>query len=321
METTWDCIVVGGGAAGLSAALVLGRARRRTLLVDAGEPSNRHAHGIGGLLGHDGRPPGELYAHGREELAAYPSVEVRAGTVVRGERVDGGFALELAGAGHERARRVLLATGMEYRPPTVPGVAELWGKTVFHCPFCHGWEVRDRPLAVLDRGDSGVHRALLLRNWSDDVVLLTSGPADLDAAGRDRLASAGIAVDERPVERLVARDGELAEIAFAGGERLERRGMLVPAPMHQRSGLAEQLGAAPAEPSPVTADRVDVDARYATTAAGVFAAGDLSASMPQVAGAIAAGSMAAAMVVQSLVADELGLPVPAGAATGAPPAS
>jgi thioredoxin reductase len=321
MDPTWDCIVVGGGAAGLSAALVLGRARRSTLLVDEGEPSNRHAHGIGGLLGHDARPPGELYATGREELASYPSVELRAGAVVRGERVDGVFALELAGGGHERARRVLLATGMEYRPPAVPGLAELWGKTVFHCPFCHGWEVRDRPLAVLDKGDNGAHRALLLRNWSDDVVLLTSGPANLDAAGRDRLAAAGIAVEERPVERLVARDGELTAIAFAGGDRLERQGLLVPAPMHQRSGLAEQLGAASAEPTPVSVDRVDVDARYATTAEGVFAAGDLSAPMPQIAGAIAAGSMAAAMVVQSLVADELGLPIPAGAATGARPAS
>jgi thioredoxin reductase len=321
MQTTWDCIVVGGGAAGLSAALVLGRARRSTLLVDAGEPSNRHAHGIGGLLGHDGRPPAELYAAGRQELASYPSVELREGTVVHGERVDGLFALELAAGGREWARRVVLATGMEYRPPEVAGVTELWGKSVFHCPFCHGWEVRDRPLAVLDKGESGVHRALLLRNWSDDVVLLTSGPADLDGAGRDRLAAAGITVDERPVERLVARDGELAEVAFAGGDRLEREGLLVPAPMHQRSGLAEQLGAAPAEPSPVTADRIDVDARYGTSAEGVFAAGDLSAQMPQVAGAIAAGSMAAVMVVQSLVGDELGLPVPAGAATGARPAS
>jgi len=322
MDTTWDCIVVGGGAAGLSAALVLGRARRSTLLIDAGEPSNRHAHGIGGLLGHDGRPPAELYAGGREELAAYPSVEVRAGTVVGGERVDGGFVLVLAGEGHERARRVLLATGMEYRPPELPGVAELWGRAVFHCPFCHGWEVRDRPLAVLDGGDSGVHRALLLRNWSEDVVLLTNGAAgDIDVADRDRLAGAGIAVDERPVERLVGHDGELDAVVFADGERLERSGLLVPAPLHQRSDLAEQLGAAAGEPSPVVIDPVGIDAKYGTSAPGVFAAGDLSTQMPQVAGAIAAGSMAAATVVQTLVFDEGGVPYPAGAATAARPAS
>ena len=216
---------------------------------------------------------------------------------------------------------MLLATGMEYRPPELPGVAELWGRSVFHCPFCHGWEARDRPLAVLDNGGSGVHRALLLRNWSDDVMLLTDGTADLDAADRDRLTAAGVSVDERPVDGLVAQDGELAAVAFADGERLERRGLLVPAPMHQRSDLAEQLGAASAEPGPVVVDAVAVDARYGTSTAGVFAAGDLSVQMPQIAGAIAAGSMAAVMIVQSLTADDRGLPFPPAAPTAALPAS
>ena len=321
MDTTWDCIVVGGGAAGLSAALVLGRARRSTLLVDAGEPSNRHAHGIGGLLGYDGRAPAELYATGREELSSYPSVEVRAGEVVRAEGVSGAFVLELVGGGREQARRVVLATGMDYRPPELPGVAELWGRTVFHCPFCHGWEVHDRPLAVLDSGDSGLHRALLLRNWSEDVVLLTSGPADLDADGRDRLAAAGVTVDERPVARLVAQNGQLAAVAFADGDQLERSGLLVPAPLHQRSDLAEQLGAAAGEGGPVVVNPVGIDARYATSAPGVFAAGDLSVQMPQIAGAIAGGSMAAAAVVQSLVFDEGGATYPPGAPTAAAPAS
>ena len=127
MNSIWDCVVVGGGAAGLSAGLVLGRARRRTLLVDAGQQSNLAAHGIGGLLGHDGRPPGELYEAGRREIAAYPSVEVRTGEVVAGERAGEVFELELSDGRRERTRRVLLATGMEYRPPALPGLAELWG--------------------------------------------------------------------------------------------------------------------------------------------------------------------------------------------------
>ncbi len=228
METTWDCIVVGGGAAGLSAALVLGRARQRTLVVDAGSPSNLPAEGIGGLLGHEGRPPAELYATGREELAAYPTVELRAGTVEGGERLEGGFELELAGGGREMTRRVILATGMDYRPPELPGLRELWGRSVFHCPFCHGWEVRDQALAVLGGGDGGVHRAMLLREWSDDVVLLGNGPAELGDGDRERLAAAGIEVDERPVAGLVARGGSLAGIEFADGSLLERAGLLVP---------------------------------------------------------------------------------------------
>jgi thioredoxin reductase len=159
MESAWECVVVGGGAAGLSAALVLGRARRRTLVIDAGEQSNLVAHGIGGLLGHDQRPPAELYVQGRHELSRYPSVELCKGRVVRATARDEVFELELEGGEIVRGLRVLLATGMDYRPPGLPGLAELWGNSVFQCPFCHGWEVRDRPLAALAPGEKGLHAA------------------------------------------------------------------------------------------------------------------------------------------------------------------
>jgi thioredoxin reductase len=235
MNSIWDCVVVGGGAAGLSAGLVLGRARRRTLLVDAGQQSNLAAHGIGGLLGHDGRPPGELYEAGRREIAAYPSVEVRTVEVVTGERAGDVFELELSDGRRERTRRVLLATGMEYRPPALPGLAELWGRSAFHCPFCHGWEVRDQPLAVLANGERAVRASLLLRGWSDDVVLLTGGPAELDGDDRSRLAAARVVVDERPVAELASRNGELVAVVFTDGTRLARSGLLVATTLHQRS--------------------------------------------------------------------------------------
>ena len=312
MDVVWDCIIVGGGAAGLSAGLVLGRARRRTLLVDAGAQSNLPAHGIGGLLGHDGRKPAELYATGRRELSVYPSVEVRTGEVVSGERADDEFVLHLADGRRECTRRVLLATGMDYRPPALPGLAQLWGRSVFHCPFCHGWEMRDRPLAVLARGERAVHSALLLRGWSDDVVVLTDGPADLEDDDRARLAAAQIAVDERKVVELASENGELTAVVFADGSTLVRSGLLAATTLHQRSTLADQLDADSAESTPVAANPVAVDGFYRTTAPGVFAAGDLSAQMPQVAAAIAGGSQAAAAVVQSLVADEYGLAVPEG---------
>jgi thioredoxin reductase len=310
MDMDWDCIVVGGGAAGLSAALVLGRARCRTLVVDAGGQSNLSAEGIGGLLGHDGRPPAELYAMGRAELRTYPAVEVREGTVERGELRDGGFALELAGGGRELTRRVILATGMEYRVPDLPGVAELWGQSAFHCPFCHGWEMRDRALAVLGGGAGGLHRALLLRRWSDDVVLLSDGPAELEPGDLQRLSEAGVEVDERPVTRLVARDGTLAAVEFADGSTRAREGLLVPVTVAQRSDLAAQLGAESAEPGPVVADALVVDGMFRTTAEGVSAAGDASSQMQQVALSIAAGSMAAAGIVQSLMAEDHGMEAP-----------
>ncbi|KUI37731.1 pyridine nucleotide-disulfide oxidoreductase [Mycobacterium sp. IS-1590] len=312
MDRVWDCVVVGGGAAGLSAALVLGRARRRTLLIDGGAQSNLPAHGIGGLLGHDGRPPAELYALGRRELSEYPSVEVRTAEVTGGERADELFVLQSDDGTVERARRVVLATGMQYRPPPLPGLAELWGRSAFHCPFCHGWEVRDQPLAVLARGERAVHTALLLRLWSDDVILLTDGPADLDLAQRERLVAAGVRVDERVVVELAAAGGSLDAVMFADGGRLPRAGILVATTLHQRSSLAEQLGVAPGEPTPVAHNPVHVDGFYRTSAPGVFAAGDLIAQMPQVASAVAAGSAAAAAVVQSLVEEDFPAVVPEG---------
>jgi thioredoxin reductase len=300
MEAEWDCIVVGAGAAGLSAALVLGRARQRTLVVDSGRQSNGVADGIGGLLGQDGRPPAAFYAAGREELKAYPAVELRSGEVVGGERRDGGFVLEFADGSHEPARRVLLATGMEYRLPDLPGIAERWGRSVFHCPFCHGWEVRDQPLGVLDRGSSGVQRALLLRVWSDDVTLLADGPAELAAEDAERLSAAGVVIDERRVSELRGPGSTLTAVVLADGEARPCGGLLVPVTLHQRSTLAEQLGAVAADPGPVVVDALELDPGFHSSVPGLSAAGDLSGQMPSVANAVASGSSAAAMIVHDL---------------------
>ncbi|CAN5684917.1 hypothetical protein BH10ACT9_BH10ACT9_18400 [soil metagenome] len=305
-----DCVIVGGGAAGLSAALVLGRARRRILLVDAGRQSNLSAHGIGGLLGSDGRPPAELYAAGRAELRAYPTVEVRDGTVVDAVAAEGGFTVELADGARVAARRILLATGMEYRPPALPGLSELWGSSVFHCPFCHGWEVREQPLAVCANGDRALHSALMLRGWSDDVVLLTNGPADLSADQCEMLTAAGVSIDERNIASLAGTDGQLTDVVFTDGAPLPRRGLLVSTTLHQRSSLAARLGAEFNPPGPVAVDALKVDPFCRTTVPGVFAAGDVSAQMPQVAAAVAAGSLAGAAVMQSLLAEDVGLPIP-----------
>jgi thioredoxin reductase len=305
----WECIVVGGGAAGLSAALVLGRARRRTLVVDADEQSNRAADGIGGLLGFDGRPPAQLYETGRRELAAYPSVEYRRGCVVSGALHDDHVELTLEDGSRVRGRRVLLAAGMQYCPPALPGMAALWGRSVFQCPFCHGWEVRDRRLASLAAGDQAVHSALMLRGWSDDVVLLTDGNTDLDDEQRRMIDAAGIRVDDRRVVELIGDGAQLTDIAFADGTRLARDALLVEAPLRQRSPLAEELGAA-CTPGPLAGDAIGIDALHRTSQATVFAAGDVCTEQPHVAGAIAAGSQAAMIITQSLLAEQFGLPYP-----------
>jgi thioredoxin reductase len=302
LDERWDCVVVGGGGAGLSAALVLGRARRRALVVDAGEPSNLAAAGIGGLLGSDGRPPADLYAAGRAELAAYPSVEVRtAETVVEARAEVGGFALELGDGSSIQARKLLLAPGMEYRPPELPGLGDLWGGSVFHCPFCHGWEVRGRRLGVLWPGAAGAQKALLLRAWSVQVTLLPGGDGSIAPEEREMLQAAGVAIDERPPQRLRGSGADLAAVVFEDGSELELDGLLVEARLHQRSSLARQLGVA-FSPPPVE-ERIEVDQAFRTSVPGVLAAGDVCVPMPSVANAVASGSTAAAVVVHELMSE------------------
>lgn len=305
MNATWECIVVGGGAAGLSAALVLGRARRRTLVLDAGAPSNRFSHGIGGLLGHDTKPPARFYAEARAGVAAYPAVELRSAEVASAEREGDDFGLTLADGTRETARTVILATGMDYRRPDVPGLEPLWGGSVFHCPFCHGWEHAGRPLGVLDRGETGVHRVKLLRAWSDDVTLLTDGPEDLSDEQRAELWDLGVRIDVRPVAGLDATDDgagpALSSVRFTDGTSRALNGLLIPVTLHQRGPLAAQLGAELAPPTPLSTESIRVDPMGATSVPGLFSAGDASISMPSVANAISAGSAAAAGVVQRLV--------------------
>jgi thioredoxin reductase (NADPH) len=287
METDFEALVVGGAAAGLSAALVLGRARVRTLVVDAGEPSNRSAPAIGGLLGQDGTSPAQLYAAGREQLTELPTVELRAG-VVTGVEPAGAFRATLAGGETITARRILIAGGMRYRVPDVPGLSALWGDRAFACPYCHGWEHRDQKIAIF--GGSGLeHRVALLRSWTSDLVVLANGePAD---------DPGGVPVDERKVASVAP-----GLVRFADGGELEVDALHVVAPMAPRDGLVDGLGLETTD-SPQGTGVAVADRFGATSAPGVFAAGD-AAGAGNVAAAIATGSLAATGLHRSLVLPE-----------------
>lgn len=225
-----------------------------------------------------------------------------------GRRDGDGFVVELDDGSRHAGTRALLATGMDYRYAPVPGLDERWGRSVFHCPFCHGWEVRDRPLGVLGDGDAGVHRSLLLRMWSDDVTLFTDGPATLTDDDRARLGARGVAVVERPIASLRGPGDGLEAVCFADGGEQRCGGLLVAVTLHQRSALAVALGAELAEPGMLAADAVKVDPVFHTSVPGLYAAGDTSGDMPSVANAIAAGSRAAASMVGDIA---LALPAPA----------
>jgi thioredoxin reductase len=201
VETDFDALVVGGAAAGLSAALVLGRARVRTLIGDAGEPSNASAPAIGGLLGQNGTSPARLYAAGREQLTELPTVELREG-VVTGIETAGEFRATLAGGETITAARILIAGGMRYGVPDVPGVSKLWGDRAFMCPYCHGWEHRDQKIAIL--GGAGVaQRVALLRSWTSELVVLAERRADRRPGRRPgRRAAGGVRrAGPRPLRR------------------------------------------------------------------------------------------------------------------------
>jgi thioredoxin reductase len=301
----WDCIVVGAGAAGLSAGLTLARARRTTLIIDSGRQSNLVAAGIGGLLGHDRRPPEEFYAAGRHDVTAYPDVELRQAEVTQGAREDdGSFTVTLTDGRHERTGHLVLTPGMDYRYPRLPGMEQRWGRSVFHCPFCHGWEVQDRPLGVLASGAVGVHGALNLRAWTDRITLLTNGNTALTEQQREQLATGGVGLDERPIAGLDGPDTELRAVTFAEGADLALDAVLVKSTIYQRSSLARDLGATVIEPDEMlSVEAIQVDAMQRTGVPGLYAAGDAATSVPpSMAAAMASGYLAGASAVVALAA-------------------
>lgn len=301
MDTDFECVVVGGGAAGLSAALVLGRARRKTLVVDAGEQSNRPDKGIGGLLGNNGTSPGDFYEKAGAEVDQHPTVERVSGSIVAGTKRDDGFILTNGDGDEVRADNMILATGMKYEYPDLPGISELWGRDAFHCPFCHGWEARDGHIAVIVENAPDAMRARLIQLWSDRVTVLTDG-SELGDEQASNMKAAGIPVVSTPLERLVTESGSLKAVAFADGNEVEFDSVMVPITMRHRSDLAAQLGAEVLEkPNPFIIDPLKVDFLQQTSVPGLSAAGDIATlGAPSVAAAIAEGHRAGAGVVHDI---------------------
>ena len=295
-KTTHDVAVIGGGAAGLSAALVLGRARRRVAVIDAGTPRNAPAAHMQGFLSRDGMPPAELLALARAEVKGY-GVELIAERVAG---IEAGFSLRLSGGKTLTARTVLLATGAVDDLPDVEGARERWGRDFLHCPYCHGWEVRDQPLGVLGTGPGSVAYAHLLRQWSHDLVYFThTEPAS--AAERERLADRGVVVVDGRVERLVVADDRLEAVALADGQVVPRAAVFMRPALHPRDdGLIGALGCEVDELGFVRAD-----ATGQTSVPGVWVAGNAANPRAQVITAAGEGSAAAIAINTHLVEQEL----------------
>ncbi len=306
-EKRYDVVVVGGGAAGLSGALALGRARRSVLVVDAGEPRNAPAAGIHALLGNEGRPPAEFLAAGRAEVAGYGG-EVVTGTVVSAERRDAGdFRMTLGDGTAVRANRLLVTAGLVDGLPDVPGLAERWGHEVLHCPYCHGWEVRDQPIGVLSTGPMATHAALLWRQWSPDVTLFLHTGPEPDDERYEELAARGVAVVDGRVTALELADDRLTGVRLAGGRVIPIRALAVASRLTARSGVLAGLGLEPVEQEVnghVVGTSFAADPTGATAMPGVWVAGNVANVFDQVSGAVAAGVRAGAAINADLIAEE-----------------
>ena len=283
-----DVVIVGAGTAGLAAALILGRSRRRTVVLDGGPPRNAPAHSAYGVFTRDGTPPQELLRLARADLRPYPSVEVREALASGVSGADGDFAVALEGGTTLRTRKVILATGVVDELPDVPGVAELWGGDLFHCPYCHGWEVRDRALGMWSNNAHTAEVAVLLRGWSTDITVLTDGPSTLDNDETTRLEALGIPIREDRVAALEHEGDALRAVRFQDGSRLALGGVMVSVPQHERSGIPAVLGCETGETG-----HVATDASGETSVPGVFAVGDLASPGQAVTLAAADGAGAA----------------------------
>ena len=309
-QEPWDVIIVGGGSAGLSAALMLVRARRRVLVLDGGAPRNRFAAHMHGVLGRDGWSPIELLATGREEVEHYGGVvrtdEVAGAGIVDADNGEPSITVTLGSGEEHSTRRLLVATGLRDELPAIPGLAEQWGRGAVVCPYCDGWEVRDRGIGVLATGPRSVHQVQLLRQWSPTVTFFLNG-TDVAAADLAGILARGIEVERRAVDRVLTDEaGTLRGIRLADGAEVALDSIFLGPAFVPNDGLLVGLGAATGEGfGPGGGEWVGVDPMGRTSVAGVWAAGNVVNPGASVPGAAGAGNLAGAAINADLIEEEI----------------
>jgi thioredoxin reductase len=299
-KTLFDVIIVGAGPAGLSAAQILGRCRRHVLVCDAGRPRNAPSHALHGYLTRDGVDPGEFLRIARGELSRYETVKLRGAEVIDAARLADHFELTLAGGERLSSRKLLLATGVRDELPKIEGFSQFYGTSVFHCPYCDGWENRDGPLAVYGRGEGGLGLALELLLWSRNLVLCTDGPAELAEDSRNRLKQHNISLNETRIARLVGNEGALERVVFEDGKSVAATAMFFSTGQNQACDLPQKLGCQFTEQGCVQTydyERTDVP--------GLYVAGDASRFVQFVIVAASEGAQAAVAINKELMREDL----------------
>jgi thioredoxin reductase len=294
-----DIIIIGGSFAGLAAALQLGRARRRVLVIDAGRPRNRFAQHAHGFLGHDGRPPQAILQDARDQLERYLTVRLLQGTVAEAATSADGVHVALSNGDSFSARRLILATGVLDQLPDLPGLHERWGEGVVHCPYCHGYEVADRRLGILALSKLALHQAHMLRDWSAHVTLFTNAAVDLSGAERAALDARGVRVIETPVAEVAGAGRSIEAVRLRDGTTVPIDALFVTPTIRLALPFVEQLGCA-IEDGPL-GPIISTDMFKTTTVPGVFAAGDAARPMHSISLAVADGAIAGVAAHRSLL--------------------
>lgn len=303
-----DVIIIGGGAAGLSGALLLGRSRRSVIVIDAGQPRNAPAEGVHGFLSRDGVAPLELTRQGRADLAQY-DVQIEDGSVVNAERIDGGFRVSLESGASFEAKRVLVTTGLVDELPNIPGLHERWGKDLVHCPYCHGWEIQNQAIGVIGNGSFAVHQALLFRQWSTDISLFLNNSMEPSDAELTQLAARGIAVISGTVVRIHSTNDAVTGVELADGAMHSVQALTVQSRVFAQAGFLEGLGLeATANPFGAT---IEADETGLTAIPGVWVAGNVTDMKATVLAAAQGGASAAVAINMDLMAAELAAAVEA----------
>ncbi|QKZ12195.1 NAD(P)/FAD-dependent oxidoreductase [Spirosoma sp. KUDC1026] len=296
----YDVIIVGGSAAGLSAAMLLGRSLRNVLIIDGDKPCNRQTPHSHGFLTRDGETPAQLIAIAKEQALAYPTVTFQTDLVTDASQTASGFAIQTASGQPFTSRKLILATGVYDLMPAIDGFADCWGRSILHCPYCHGYEVHSQPLGILARGETANHLVRLIYHWSKNLTLFTNGPAELTPEQRSFISRIGVPIVEEPVVAVEHEQGQLQALRFQSGERHELTAIFSHVPNRQHTDLASQLGCTLTDTG-----LIQVSSFGQTSVPGIYAAGDCSSPMRQIAAAVASGSMAGAMLNREMIEEDL----------------
>lgn len=297
----FDVIIIGGSYAGLSAAMALGRSLRHVLVIDSGKPCNRQTPHSHNFITHDGAPPASIAAEAKEQTLRYETVEFLEDVAASAERTENGFRVKTESGKEFDGRKLLFACGVLDIMPDIPGFAECWGISVLHCPYCHGYEVRNEPTGILADGDMGFEFVKLIGNWTKDLTLFTNGPSTLSAEQKRKLAQKNVTVVEKEIGELEHESGQIRQIRFRDGSRHSVTAIYARVAFRQHCTIPEELGCALTDQG-----YLDVNDWQQTSVRGIYAAGDATTMFRAVSAAVADGTRAGGVLNKEMIDEDFG---------------